>query len=166
MSTRELIDEVEWKANLEYVNKSSKRFHMKSMLHPAPWIVRKEYLDRIGVQTMKNNKLLDAHFKTLKDSDYWEWKTRFECLCYDIFIYDTVSLLLFIDEFLLQDKMFKEKKMWANWQYNQAEANLWKETFQNVKKETIESFAEGGEWSDSERKMIIKFWGRNKKSCD
>ena len=72
MSTRELIDEVEWKANLERINLGAKRFHMKSKLYPAPWMVRKEYMDRIGVQTMKNNRLLDDHFKTLKDSDYWE----------------------------------------------------------------------------------------------
>merc|ERR1712121_593671 len=70
MSTRELIDEMEWKANLEHINRNAKRFHMKSRLHPAPWIVRKEYLDRIGIQTMKENRLLKDHFKTLKDSDY------------------------------------------------------------------------------------------------
>ena len=67
-----MIDEVEWKANLERVNRRAKRFLMKSALHPAPWIVRKEYLDRIGVQTMKEHKLLQDHFKILKDSDYWE----------------------------------------------------------------------------------------------
>ena len=72
MSTRELIDEIEWKANLERINRGAKRFHMKSKLHPHPWIVRKEYMDRIGVQTMKEHKLLDPHMKVLKDSDNWE----------------------------------------------------------------------------------------------
>ena len=72
MTHSELVDEMEWKANLERINKKWQRFHMKSKLMPAPWIVRKEYMDRIGVQTMKDHVTLDSQMKMLRDSDYWE----------------------------------------------------------------------------------------------
>ena len=72
MTSREMTDETEWKANLERINNNAKRFHMKSMLMPAPWIARKEYMDRIGNQTMKENHLMDKQLKMLKDSDNWE----------------------------------------------------------------------------------------------
>ena len=72
MSSREFVEEVEIRANIEKINNNAKRFLMKGRLFPAPWIVRKEFFDRIGLQQMKNNHLLDEQMKMLKDSDRWE----------------------------------------------------------------------------------------------
>ena len=72
MTTRELIDDIEWKANIERINKGSKRFILKGNLHPAPWIVKKEFLDRLGVYEMKGHKLLDTQFENLKKGGKWD----------------------------------------------------------------------------------------------